>query len=239
MAHQVTHPTPMRGKPQPSREEVIGHPRLTVLDHPLVTSLLTIVRNQHTPPAEFERCLHELTRFLLWHALQDAEVAALSVSSPTGAQADGGRLADGLAALAILRAGLGMIAPLRQLVPGAPIYLVGARRDEHTLVSTIYYKNLPGPLHRLRHVLLLDPMLATGGSAIATVQLLRQTYPGPISFLGIIGAPYGVQQLLDVDSDLHVYLAALDERLNDQGFIVPGLGDAGDRLFGTAPAATA
>ncbi|GBD15548.1 Uracil phosphoribosyltransferase [bacterium HR26] len=230
-------PTPMRGKPQPSREEVIGHPRLTVLDHPLVTSLLTIVRDQGTPPAEFERCLHELTRFLLWHALQDAELSSFPVASPTGAQADGGRLADGLAALAILRAGLGMIAPLRQLVPAAPIYLVGARRDEQTLVSTIYYKNLPGPLHRLRHVLLLDPMLATGGSAVATVKLLRQTYPGPISFLGIIGAPYGVQQLLQADTGVHIYLAALDERLNDQGFIVPGLGDAGDRLFGTAPAA--
>lgn len=226
-------PTPMRGKPQPSREEVIGHSRLTVLDHPLVTSLLTIVRDESTPPAEFERCLHELTRFLLWHALQDTELSSFSVTSPTGAQANGGRLADGLAALAILRAGLGMIAPLRQLVPAAPIYLVGARRDEQTLAPTIYYENLPGPLHRLRHVLLLDPMLATGGSAVATVQLVRQTYPGPISYLGIIGAPYGVERLLQADPEVHIYLAALDERLNDQGFIVPGLGDAGDRLFGT------
>jgi uracil phosphoribosyltransferase len=233
MAEQLVHPTPMRGVPQPRREDVLGQPRLRVLDHPLVTALLTVARDERTPPAEFERVLHELTRFLLYEALREEPLQTFRVPSPTGEEADGGALRAGLAVLAILRAGLGMLAPVRQLVPAAPIYLVGARRDEETLRSTIYYKKLPGRFDVLRHVVIVDPMLATGGSAVATVELLRQTYSGLISFLGIIGAPYGVQHLLSADPDVRIYLAALDERLDDRGFIVPGLGDAGDRLFGT------
>jgi len=233
MAEQLVHPTPMRGVPQPRREDVLGQPRLRVLDHPLVTALLTVARDERTPPAEFERVLHELTRFLLYEALHEEPLQTFRVPSPTGEEADGGALRAGLAVLAILRAGLGMLAPVRQLVPAAPIYLVGARRDEETLRSTIYYKKLPGRFDVLRHVVIVDPMLATGGSAVATVDLLRQTYSGPISFLGIIGAPYGVQHLLSADRDVRIYLAALDQRLDDRGFIVPGLGDAGDRLFGT------
>lgn len=233
MMEQAAYPTPMRGIPQPRREEVFGHSRLTVLEHPLVTALLTIARDERTPPAEFERVLHELTRFLLYMALDQEPLEVFRVPSPTGEEADGGALQAGLAVLAILRAGLGMLAPVRQLIPAAPIYLVGARRDEETLRSTIYYKKLPGRFDVLRHVVIVDPMLATGGSAVATVQLLRQTFTGRVSFLGIIGAPYGVQHLLEADPDVHVFLAALDERLDDRGFIVPGLGDAGDRLFGT------
>jgi len=228
-------PRPMAGREQPPRDAVVHDPRLTVLDHPLVTTLLTTLRHQAPPADAFAHALNELTRFTLWAALANEPLEPVRVPSPTGLEAPGGRLANGLALVAIARAGLGMLVAARALLPEAPFYIIGAHRDEQTLEPTILFTSLPPSYQGLRHILLLDPMLATGGSAVAALRHLRQAFSGAITYLGIIGAPYGVQQVLNADATVRIVLAALDDRLNDQGFILPGLGDAGDRLFATIP----
>ncbi len=224
---------PMRGRPQPSRMDVERSDRLTVISHPLSDSLVTLLRDTSTPARDFEMAIQELTRHLLWRATADEPRKQTRVTGFDGSNVDGSTLARNIASLFILRAGLGMLSPMRMLIPNAPNYQVGIKRDEATLTPRLYYSNLPERLDECQHVLLLDPMLATGGSAVLAVERLRSAFSGQISFIGIIGAPIGVQVLLDADPHIRIYLAALDERLNDNGYIVPGLGDAGDRLFGT------
>lgn len=226
-------PTPMRGKSQPARSDVLGYPQLTVADHPLVDVLMTELRNIQTPAPAFAAAIDELTRFLLWQTLTDLPTEPVEVIGHSGTAISGAHLGSGLAGLIILRAGLGMANPMRTLLPAVPIYQVGVRRSEETLLPEVYYVNLPADGTGIRHMLLLDPMLATGGSAVATVQKAREIYDGPITFLGLIGAALGVEQLVQADPTIQIRLAALDDGLDDHGFIVPGLGDAGDRLFST------
>lgn len=225
--------TPMHGRTQPARDKVLHLPRLHLLGHPVAASLVTALRDMRTPSREFAGTIHALTRFLLWQALEETGTVLVNVPGHAG-PVIGHRLAGGIAAVAVLRAGLSMIEPFRQMIPGAPGYLVGARRDEATLEPSIYYTNLPGSFGEVDQVLLLDPMLATGGSAIAALRIIRAAYAGQISCLAMLGAPVGVQRLIDADPAVRVYLAALDERLDEHGFILPGLGDAGDRLFDTS-----
>ncbi len=224
---------PMAGRAQPSREQVREMPRLTVLDHPLGNNLVTILRNIEVPSAEFERAIHELTRRLLWEATMFEPLTPTSIRSFSDADVEGSQLSRKMAALVILRAGLSMVPPLRSLIPDTPIYQVGVKRDEQSLEPRLYYSNIPAGFSDVEHLFLLDPMLATGGSAVLSLKLIRAVYQGDVSFLGLIGAPIGVATLLQADHNVHIYLAALDERLNDRGYIIPGLGDAGDRLFGT------
>ncbi len=225
--------SPMKGRPQPSRADVERSDRLTVISHPLADTLVTLLRDTSTPARDFEMAIQELTRHLLWQATVDEPRRQTRVTGFDGSLVAGSALERNIASLIILRAGLGMLPPVRMLIPDAPNYQVGIKRDEATLAPRLYYSNLPERLDERRHVLLLDPMLATGGSAGLAIERLRSGFSGQISFLGIIGAPIGVQKLLDADPDIRIYLAALDDRLNDDGYIVPGLGDAGDRLFGT------
>ena len=224
---------PMRDRLQPPRTEVERSERLTILTHPLAEALVTRLRDASTPAREFELAIHEITTQLLWLAIADEPRKDLQVVGFDGSIIQGSALARNVASLIILRAGLGMLPPVRQLIPGAPNYQVGIKRDEETLAPRLYYSNLPDRLDERQHVLLLDPMLATGGSARLALERLRLGFNGEISFLGIIGAPIGVETLLNADSQVRIFLAALDDRLNGQGYIVPGLGDAGDRLFGT------
>lgn len=226
-------PAPMRGRSQPARAEIAQHPRLTVLEHPLLATQVTLLRDIRTPAPEFTRAIEEVTRFLLWAALADTATAPMPVPGHSGTPVPGHRLAERVAALAILRAGLGMLEPIRNLLPSAPLYQIGVRRDEATLQPTVYYTNLPESYAEIDHLLLLDPMLATGGSLRAALEIVREGYHGRVSALGIIGAPLGVQTMLDADPEVRIFLAALDDHLNDRGFIIPGLGDAGDRIFGT------
>lgn len=226
-------PTPMRGRSQPSREEVLRLPQLQVLNHPVAASLVTALRDVRTPSRDFAGTIHALTRFLLWQALEEAGTVTVDVPGHAG-PVTGHQLADGIAGIAVLRAGLSMIEPLRQMIPGAPGYLIGVRRNETTLEPSVYYANLPASFDDVEQVLLLDPMLATGGSTIAALRIIRAAYSGRISCLAMLGAPVGVQRLIDTDPLVRVYLAALDERLDERGFILPGLGDAGDRLFDTS-----
>lgn len=227
------YPTPMRGRAQPTREEVIQLPQLHLLNHPVAESMVTALRDVRTPSRDFAGTIHALTRFLLWHALEKAGTVTIDVPGHAGA-VTGHQLASGIAGVAVLRAGLSMIEPLRQMIPGAPGYLIGVRRDEATLEPSVYYANLPASFDHVERVLLLDPMLATGGSTIAALRIIRAAYSGHISCLAMLGAPVGVQRLIDADPSLRIYLAALDERLDERGFILPGLGDAGDRLFNTS-----
>ena len=224
---------PMKNRPQPGRESIQGSDRLTVLSHPLADVLVTTLRDVSTPAREFEMAIHELTRMLLWRAIADEPRKGRPIRGFDGREIEGASFARNLASLIILRAGLGMLPPVRLLIPEAPNYQLGIKRDEKTLESRLYFSNLPENLDKLQHMLLLDPMLATGGSAQLAVEQIRTRYSGEISFLGTIGAPVGVQTLLNSDSRIRIYLAALDDCLNDHGYIVPGLGDAGDRLFGT------
>jgi uracil phosphoribosyltransferase len=226
-------PTPMRGREQPTREAVLHLPQLHLLNHPVAASLVTSLRDVRTPSREFARAIDALTRFLLWRALEEIETVMVEVPGHAG-PVTGPQLAGGIAGVAVLRAGLSMTEPLRQMIPGAPGYLVGVRRDEATLEPSVYYTNLPLSFDGVEHVLLLDPMLATGGSTIAALRIIRSAYAGPLSCLAMLGAPVGIQRLIDTDPSVRVYLAALDERLDDHGYILPGLGDAGDRLFDTS-----
>ncbi|HUY98948.1 MAG TPA: uracil phosphoribosyltransferase [Thermomicrobiaceae bacterium] len=226
-------PSPMLGREQPARADVAGHPRLHVMTHPLAAILTTTLRDARTPVPAFGHCVQELARGLLWETLADVATAPVDVPGHSGVPVAGRIIAGDVALVVILRAGLGMLPPARELLPLAPVYQVGARRDEATLAARIYYTNLPCAYDDVARLLVLDPMLATGGSASAVVRLLRPAYRGPIAFLGILGAPLGARELLASDPDVDVYLAALDDHLDQRGFIVPGLGDAGDRLFGT------
>ncbi|MDI3339677.1 MAG: uracil phosphoribosyltransferase [Sphaerobacter sp.] len=224
---------PMRDRHQPTRAALVGHARLTLVEHPLLATQLTVLRDIRTPPPAFAAALAQATRFLLGAALAGAPTTPTTVPGHSGTTASGHQLARRYAAVAILRAGLGMLWPMHELLPSAPVYQIGVRRDEATLRPDIYATNLPHSYAAIDHLLLLDPMLATGGSARAAVALLRAGYHGPLSILSVIGAPLGVQMLLNADPGLDIFLAALDDRLDDRGFILPGLGDAGDRLFGT------
>ncbi len=226
------HPTPMRGQAQPTRDEVLRLPQLHLLNHPIAASLVTALRDVRTPSWEFSGAIQALTRFLLWQALEEIGTVTVEVPGHAG-PVTGHQLAGGVAGVAVLRAGLGMIEPLRQMIPGAPGYLVGVRRNEATLEPSVYYANLPPSFAGVEHVLLLDPMLATGGTTIAALRIIRAAYGGPISCLAMLGAPVGIQRLIDTDPSVRVYLAALDDCLDERGFILPGLGDAGDRLFDT------
>jgi uracil phosphoribosyltransferase len=195
--------------------------------------MLVRLRDQTTPPAEFRRMVRGITNLLAVEATAHWPTEPTQVTTPlaeTIAQA----LVDQVAIVPILRAGLGMADALLELLPDAQVWHVGLFRDEQTLQPTEYYNKLPRSL-ACRRVLVVDPMLATGGSAVRTCRLLieRGVDPSAVQFLSLIAAPEGVERLLSEFSDLHLCIAALDERINDVGFIVPGLGDAGDRQFHT------
>jgi len=224
---------PMSGREQPSRDSVAGMDRLSALNHPLASNLVTLLRDTTTAPPQFETAIHEVTRCLLWKATQEEPVDNIDVSTFSGSSLSGTRFSRRIAAFVILRAGLSMAPPVRTLIPEAPIYQVGIKRDESILEPQLYYSNLPTSFTNIDHLMILDPMLATGGSARMALQLVRTVFTGDVSFLGLIGAPLGVATLLETDPNLRVYLASLDERLDSNGYIVPGLGDAGDRVFGT------
>jgi uracil phosphoribosyltransferase len=206
-------------------------PNLRVSAHPLALHKLTILRNQRTEPQKFRAVVRELAQMLVIDATADLPLNDEPITTPMGATM-GKRLADHIGLIPILRAGLGMVEGALDLLPSAEVWHIGLYRDERTLRPVEYYNKLPvNPTVQV--CLVLDPMLATGGSAAATVDILKRWGAQRIKFVGLIGAPEGVKRLSDAHPDVPIYLAALDERLNDIGYIVPGLGDAGDRQFGT------
>ncbi len=199
--------------------------------HPLVAHKLSILRATSTEPQKFRELVKELAALLTYEATADLVLKPRKVNTPLGT-AQAYEVEDEIGLVPILRAGLGMVEGVWELLPSAEVWHIGLYRDEKTLKPVQYYNKLP-VLPRVSMCLILDPMLATGGSATATVDLLKQWGVKNIRFVGLIGAPEGIQALQSAHPDVPIHLAAIDERLNEVGYIVPGLGDAGDRQFGT------
>jgi len=199
--------------------------------HPLVKHKLTLLRDIHTEPKKFRELVRELALLMTYEATADLELADKAVTTPMG-QAQGFELAEKVGLVPVLRAGLGMVEGIWEMMPSAEVWHIGLYRDEKTLRPVQYYNKLPvSPTVKV--CLILDPMLATGGSAVATVDILKQWGAKRIKYVGLIAAPEGIQRLSTAHPDVPIHVAAIDERLNDIGYIVPGLGDAGDRQFGT------
>ena len=202
-----------------------------VSGHPLIQHKLSILRDKHTEPKKFRELIREIAIMLAYEATADLGLAPLDVETPMGL-ARCQQLTEEIGLVPILRAGLGMVEGIWEMMPGAEVWHIGLFRDERTLRPVQYYNKLP-VAPTVQVCLILDPMLATGGSAVATVDILKKWGAQRIKYVGIIGAPEGVERLHSTHPDVPIYLAAVDERLNEIGYIVPGLGDAGDRQFGT------
>lgn len=222
---------PMQGIPQPTREEVLKLPRVHISSHPVMAHKMSILRNKNTPTPQFYQLVKEIGALLTYEATASLSLELSQIETPLQ-PTTGYNLAGGIGITPILRAGLGLAEGVRQVIPDVQVWHLGLRRDEETLKAMEYYNQLP---HRvdLQVVYAVDPMLATGGSAIDAINILKRRGIPRISYLGIIAAPYGVMRLSQKHPDIDIYVAALDDALNDNGYIVPGLGDAGDRQFGT------
>ena len=199
--------------------------------HPLVAHKLSRLRDIQTEPKKFRELVQEIAAMLLYEATADLEMTPLTVQTPL-AQMTGYEVTEKIGLVPILRAGLGMVEGVWEMMPNAEVWHIGLYRDEQTLRPVEYYNKLPLK-PTVSVCLILDPMLATGGSATATVDVLKHWGVKKIKFVGLIGAPEGVARMQKEHPDVPIYLAAIDDHLNEKGYIVPGLGDAGDRQFGT------
>ena len=206
--------------------------KLHVLSHPLLQHKLTILRDEKTGVKEFREIVSEIAALMCYEATRNLSLEEIEVQTPV-AKTKGYALAGKkLAIVPILRAGLGMVDGILALIPAAKVGHVGLFRDPETLKPVEYYCKLPEDI-AMRDVFVLDPMLATGGSASAAIALLKGRGVQNIKLMNVLAAPEGVRQIQEDHPDVEIYCAALDECLNDHGYIVPGLGDAGDRIFGT------
>jgi uracil phosphoribosyltransferase len=200
--------------------------------HPLVAHKLTKLRDKETNPKKFRELVRELAALLAYEATADLIVFPRVVETPL-TSINGFKLQEKIGLVPILRAGLGMVEGFWELMPSAEVWHIGIYRDEKSLKPVEYYNKLPVE-PTVSVCLVLDPMLATGGSATATVTVLKRWGVKKIKFVGLIGAPEGIENMQKTHPDVPIYLAAIDDHLNEKGYIVPGLGDAGDRQFGTA-----
>ncbi len=205
---------------------------LTVISHPLVEHKLTLIRDRTTPSAEFRRLMHEVSMLLAYQVLADLELEEVRIETPLRAMTARKLAGKKLCFVSVLRAGEGLIHGLLELVPSARAGHIGLYRDEETLKPVSYYEKLPADIAR-RTVVVVDPMLATGGTAAEAVRRIKAAGARDIRFLALIAAPEGVEVFRAAHDDVPLFAGALDERLDENGYIVPGLGDAGDRLFGT------
>jgi uracil phosphoribosyltransferase len=199
--------------------------------HPLIAHKLTKLRDRETDPKKFRELVREIAGLLAYEATADLLLRPCKVDTPL-ANTDGWELKEKIGLVPILRAGLGMVEGVWGLMPTAEVWHIGLYRDEKTLKPVEYYNKLPIE-PTVTVCLVLDPMLATGGSATATVDVLKRWGVSKIKFVGLIGAPEGIALMQQKHPEVPIYLAAIDERLNERGYILPGLGDAGDRQFGT------
>jgi uracil phosphoribosyltransferase len=203
---------------------------VTVIQHPLVQHNLTRLRDEQTGPQEFRRVLSEVAALMLYEATRSFAVSPVPVRTPL-AKASGFRLRREVVLVPVLRAGLGMLDSILQLIPHARVGFIGLKREETTLRATSYHKSLPADLSRFE-VILIDPMLATGGSAVAAMDLLAELHVKHVRMVNLVAAPEGIRRVRASYPDLPIFTAAVDRKLNEKGYILPGLGDAGDRLFG-------
>lgn len=206
--------------------------KVFIADHPLIQHKLSILRDVKTGTKEFRELIEEITMLLCYEATRDLPLENVDVETPMGTAHAMMIAGKKLAFVPILRAGTGMLDGVLNLVPSAKVGHIGLYRDPETLKPVTYYCKLPADISE-REVFIIDPMLATGGSAIDAIDKVKEYKPKSIKFMGIIAAPEGLKALTEAHPDVDVFVAALDDHLNDIGYIVPGLGDAGDRIFGT------
>jgi uracil phosphoribosyltransferase len=203
---------------------------VTVIEHPLVQHNLTRLRDKRTQPQEFRRALGEVSVLMLYEATRSFETEPVRVSTPL-ASARGRKLKREVVLVPVLRAGLGMLDSILQLIPNARVGFIGLKREESTLKANFYHKSLPEDL-RAYEVVLIDPMLATGGSTVAAMDLLYAQGAQRVRLVNLVASPEGIRHVRKHYPKLPIFTAAVDEKLNSRGYILPGLGDAGDRLFG-------
>ncbi len=205
---------------------------LTIVDHPLVRHKLTLMRRKETPTADFRRLLREISLLLAYEVMRDLPLTMSEIETPLAKMRAPVLEGKKLCLVSILRAGNGLLEGMLDLVPSARVGHVGLYRDPETLVAIEYYYKVPEQLED-RRVIIVDPMLATGNSAIAAVQRVKESSPQSIKFVCLLAAPEGIEAFHEEHPDVPIFTAAVDERLDDHGYIVPGLGDAGDRVYGT------
>ncbi|WP_041606616.1 uracil phosphoribosyltransferase [Halothermothrix orenii] len=206
--------------------------KVTVIDHPLIQHKLTLIRNKDTGPKEFRELVDEVATLMAYEVTRDLPLEEVEVETPI--QKARFKVISGkkLGVVPILRAGLGMLDGVLKLIPAAKVGHIGLYRDPDTLKPVEYYCKLPSDVNE-RDLIVVDPMLATGGSAAAAISFIKERNPRSIKFMCLIAAPEGVERLQEEHPDVSIFTAAVDEKLNDHAYIVPGLGDAGDRLYGT------
>lgn len=224
-------PLPMKGVPQPTREEVQKLPRVHISAHPVIQHKMTALRDKNTLPPDFYRLVKEIGALLAYEATAALRLETEQIETPLQPML-AQRLAGGIGITPILRAGLGLAEGFREVISEAQVWHLGLRRDERTLQAEEYYNRLPHRVN-LQVAYAVDPMLATGGSAIDAINVLKTRGIPHLSYVCILAAPYGLLKLSQTHPDIDIYVGALDESLNDLGYILPGLGDAGDRQFGT------
>ncbi len=206
--------------------------KLTVIDHPLVQHKLSLLRDENTGTRDFRALVEELAILLAYEATRDLTLQDTTVTTPVAVAHTKVIAGKKLAVIPILRAGLGMVDGIMSLIPAAKIGHIGLYRDPETLNPIDYYYKLPSDIVD-RDILIIDPMLATGGSAIASIDIIKRAGCKNIKLLNLIAAPEGIKAVQEAHPDVDIYVTHVDDYLNDHGYIVPGLGDAGDRLFGT------
>lgn len=206
--------------------------KVTVLDHPLIKHKLNFIRDLRTGPKEFRELVEEVTMLMAYEVTKDIPLVDIEVRTPVGPAKSQVVAGKKLGLVPILRAGLGMVSGMVKVIPAAKVGHIGLYRDHETLKPVEYYCNLPSNLPQ-RELIILDPMLATGGSAVAAIGFLKVRGAKKIKLVCLIAAPEGIKAVQESHPDVDIYVAAVDSHLNDHGYIVPGLGDAGDRLFGT------
>lgn len=206
--------------------------KVHVLDHPLLQHKLSILRDENTGVKDFREVVSEIATLMCYEATRDLPMEEIEIQTPVAKARVKALTGKKLAIVPVLRAGLGMVDGILTLIPSAKVGHIGLYRDPQTLEPVEYYCKMPGDIAE-RDVIILDPMLATGGSASAAVQFLKNYEVKHIKLMNIIAAPEGIARVRKDHPDVEIYCAAVDEKLNDHGYIVPGLGDAGDRIFGT------
>ena len=204
---------------------------LTVLNHPLITHKLTLMRNKDTGTKDFRENLDEIAELMAYEVCRDLPTEPVQIETPMG-PCTGYQLSREVVIVPILRAGIGLLDGIRRLVPTAKVGFIGLYRDEETLEPHEYFAKFPNNLDEAV-VMVVDPMLATGGSAVSAIDAIKKRGAKNIKLVCLVGVPEGVRAVREAHPDVDIYLAALDDRLNEIGYIVPGLGDAGDRIFGT------
>ncbi len=203
-----------------------------IFDHPLIKHKIAILRDKNTEMKKFRELIEEITTIMTYESMRDVELVPVEVETPLEKTVQYKVREEGIAIVPVLRAGLGMVNGVHKVFPTASVGHIGMYRDEKTLEPREYYCKLPDGIEK-KTVILIDPMLATGGSAVDALNALKKRGCKNIRFMAIIGAPEGVERVAAAHPDVKIFVAALDRQLNENGYILPGLGDAGDRLFGT------